>query len=105
MADDEEVERAIVEAGRASGDLVHPRPYAPEFYRPEFSSKIAHMRNSVANRANAQSSCAGEFVHWHMDGTEARWAHVDMAYPAMSGGRATGYGVALLATSVRHLTR
>lgn len=105
VSDDEDVERAIVEAGRASGDLVHPLPYAPEFYRPEFSSKIAHMRNSVANRANAQSSCAGEFVHWHMDGTEARWAHVDMAYPAMSGGRATGYGVALLATSVRHLTR
>lgn len=104
-ADDDELERAMVEAGRASGDLVHPLPYAPEFHRPEFASKIAHMRNSVANRANAQSSCAAAFVHWHMDGTDARWAHVDMAYPAMRAGRATGYGVSLLATAVRSLGR
>lgn len=103
VADDEEVEAKILAAGRASGDLVHPLPYAPEFYRSEFASKVAHMRNSVTNRANAQSSCAAEFVHWHMDGTDAKWAHVDMAFPSMRGGRATGFGVALLATSVRHL--
>lgn len=103
VSDDEELERRMIEAGRASGDLVHPLPFAPEFYRSEFASKIAHMRNSVANRANAQSSCAAEFVHWHLDGTDARWAHVDMAFPAVHGGRPTGYGVALLATAVRHI--
>lgn len=103
VADDAAIEATIIEAGRKSGDLVHPLPYAPEFYRAEFKSQIADMRNSVANRANAQSSCAAEFVHWHMDDTDARWAHVDMAYPAMRGGRATGYGVALLAQAVRDL--
>ena len=61
------------------------------------------MRNSVANRANAQVSCAAEFVRWHLDGTKARWAHVDMAYPSKRGGRATGFGVALLAEAVRSL--
>ncbi len=103
VSDDAEVEAVIHEAGRKSGDLVHALPFAPEFYRGEFKSHIADMRNSVANRANAQSSCAAEFVHWHMDGTDAKWAHVDMAYPAMRGGRATGYGVALLAQAVRDL--
>ena len=103
VSDDADVEAAIIEAGRKSGDLVHPLPFAPEFFRSEFKSLIADMKNSVANRANAQSSCAAEFVHWHMDGTDAKWAHVDMAYPAMSSGRATGYGVALLAQSVRDL--
>lgn len=103
VSDDEDLERVMLEAGRESGDLVHALPFAPEFYRSEFKSHVADMRNSVANRANAQSSCAAEFVHWHMDGTDAKWAHVDMAYPSMSGGRGTGYGVALLATTVRRL--
>ena len=105
VSDDEELERAMIEAGRTSGDLVHPLPYAPEFYRSEFKSHVADMRNSVANRANAQSSCAAEFVHWHMDGTDAKWAHVDMAHPAVNGGRATGFGVALLAHAVRRINQ
>ncbi len=103
IASDEELESTIWESGRRSGDLVHPIPYAPEFYRAEFKSQIADMKNSVANRMNAQSSCAGEFVHWHLDGTDARWAHVDMAFPAMRAGRGTGYGVALLTQAVRDL--
>ena len=103
IASDEDLERTIFAAGRACGDLVHPIPYAPEFYRDEFKSQIADMKNSVANRMNAQSSCAGEFVHWHLDGTDARWAHVDMAFPAVRGGRGTGYGVALLTQAVRDL--
>jgi probable aminopeptidase NPEPL1 len=103
VSDDGDIEATMIEAGRKSGDLVHPLPFAPEFFRSEFKSLIADMKNSVANRANAQSSCAAEFVHWHMDGTDAKWAHVDMAYPAMASGRATGYGVALLAQSVRDL--
>ena len=103
LSDDEELERVFVESGRRSGDLVHPLPFAPEFHREEFKSQVAHMRNSVANRANAQVSCAAEFVRWHLDGTKARWAHVDMAYPSKRGGRATGFGVALLAEAVRSL--
>ncbi|MEM1450186.1 MAG: leucyl aminopeptidase family protein [Planctomycetota bacterium] len=103
VASDGELESTIWEAGRRSGDLVHPIPYAPEFYRSEFKSQVADMKNSVANRMNAQSSCAGEFVHWHLDGTDARWAHVDMAFPAVRSGRGTGYGVALLSQAVRDL--
>jgi len=101
LSDDEALEGVFVEAGRRSGDLVHPLPFAPEFHRDEFKSQVAHMKNSVANRANAQVSCAAEFVHWHLDGTDARWAHVDMAFPARRNGRGTGFGVGLLAEAVR----
>ena len=50
----EEVEIAAVRAGKASGDTVHPLPYAPELYRKEFKSKVADMKNSVKDRMNAQ---------------------------------------------------
>ena len=40
MANSDEVERAAVLAGRRSGDLVHPLPYCPEFYRAEFKSEV-----------------------------------------------------------------
>ena len=50
------VEARAVETGKASGDLAHPLPFAPEFYQAEFASKVADMRNSVANRANAQAA-------------------------------------------------
>jgi probable aminopeptidase NPEPL1 len=52
----------------------------------------------VKDRMNAQTSCAGQFVGNHLEGYKGRWLHVDMAGPAMSAGRATGYGVALLLT-------
>lgn len=115
LSDDEAMERACVDAGRASGDLAHPLPYAPEFFTKEFGSKIADMKNSVKDRTNAQTSCAGQFIANHLDrgwnkadpdvsGEEEtegrirrRWLHVDMAGPATNkDGRGTGYGVALL---------
>jgi probable aminopeptidase NPEPL1 len=99
---DDEFENAAVHAGRVSGDLVHPLPYAPEFFREEFSSPIADMRNSVKNRMNASSACAGQFVGNHIDSDfKGRWLHIDMAYPATRSERSTGYGVALL-TSLIH---
>jgi len=58
------------------------------------------MKNSVADRANAQVSCAGQFIANHMgsyleDG--GKWIHIDMAYCVHDKNeRATGYGVALL---------
>ncbi|MFT5051712.1 MAG: putative aminopeptidase NPEPL1 [Chlamydiales bacterium] len=103
VANEAKLEQAVVDAGRSSGDLVHPLPFAPELYRPEFASTVADMRNSVANRSNAQVSCAAEFIHWHLDGTDARWAHVDLASPAFINRRATGYGVALLAEVARRV--
>jgi probable aminopeptidase NPEPL1 len=104
MSNDEGVEQALLAAGKATGDLCWPLPFAPEFYRSEFHSPIADMRNSVKNRSNAQSSCAAEFVHWHLDGTKARWGHIDLASPAFRGDRGTGFGVALLVDAVQRLS-
>ncbi|MFM1871278.1 MAG: hypothetical protein RL398_700 [Planctomycetota bacterium] len=103
VSNDDTVEIALVEGGRHSGDLCWPLPFAPEYYRSEFASPIADMRNSVKNRSNAQVSCAAEFVHWHLDGTDAKWGHVDLASPAFRNNRGTGFGVALLVAAVRRL--
>lgn len=96
----EELENVAIQAGRSSGDLVHPLPYAPEFFRPEFKSAVADMKNSVKDRANAQVSCAGQFIANHLGifETQGKWLHIDMAYPSFckSDERATGFGVALL---------
>jgi len=105
VSNDEKLEQTLLEAGKASGDLCWPLPFAPEFYRSEFKSPIADMRNSVKNRSNAQSSCAAEFIHWHVDDTGARWGHIDLAYPAFRGDRGTGFGVALLVDAVQRLAR
>lgn len=105
VSNDEGLEQALLAAGKASGDLCWPLPFAPEFYRSEFISPIADMRNSVKNRANAQSSCAAEFVHWNLDGQAVRWGHIDLAYPAFRGERGTGFGVALLVFAVRRLAK
>ncbi|MEE9393892.1 MAG: leucyl aminopeptidase family protein [Planctomycetota bacterium] len=93
----EGLEKKAVSAGLASGDLVHPLPFAPEFYQSEFSSRVADMRNSVANRSNAQASCAAQFIYAQIDDVNIPWLHVDLAGPAFRDGRGTGFGVALLA--------
>jgi len=104
VSNDAAVEEALCGAGGASGDMCWALPFAPEFFRSEFSSPIADMRNSVKNRSNAQVSCAAEFVHWNVDGSGARWGHVDLAYPAFRMNRGTGYGVALLVDAVGRLS-
>ena len=97
LCNTEEGEKAAVQAGRQSGDMTFPLVYCPELHFSEFNSVVADMKNSVASRDNAQSSCAGLFIGAHL-GTdyEGTWIHVDMAAPVYSGERATGYGVALL---------
>ncbi|XP_041978337.1 probable aminopeptidase NPEPL1 isoform X2 [Aricia agestis] len=91
------LEARCVRAGRASGDLAHALPFAPDLHFREFSSAMADMKNSVADRGNAQPSCAGLFVLSHLGfDYPGDWLHVDMASPAHIGERATGYGVALL---------
>lgn len=99
-ANDEDLETEAVRAGRTSGDLVHPLPYVPEFFKREFSSQVADMRNSVKDRSNAQSSCAAQFIGDHLEAVRygGRWLHVDMAGPAVHAGRGTGFGVGLLLT-------
>lgn len=99
LTNNETWEKASTFAGRMSGDLTHPIVYCPELHFSEFNSAIADMKNSVADRSNAQSSCAGLFIGSHLQGAfnfPGVWVHVDMAYPVHSGERATGYGVALL---------
>jgi probable aminopeptidase NPEPL1 len=103
VTNDEALEQLVIQAGRASGDLVHPLPFAPEFYKQEFESTVADMCNSVKNRNNAQSACAAQFVWWHIDDTPAKWCHVDLAGPSFPKNRGTGFGVALLSEAVRRL--
>ncbi len=107
IANDAALEDIAVESGRTSGDLVHPLPFAPELYAHEFRSPIADMRNSVANRNNAQTSCAAQFIHAHLadapGADRRRWCHIDLAGPAYPKERATGYGVALIAELVRRV--
>jgi probable aminopeptidase NPEPL1 len=104
MSNDEALESHAIAAGRATGDHVHPLIFAPELFKPEFRSKVADMTNSVADRTNAPSSAAGQFIYNHLDGLDVQWAHVDLAGPAFPDGRATGFGAHLLAALVRRLT-
>ncbi len=95
----ESLEQLAVRAGKLSGDLAHPLPYAPEFFRPEFKSEIADMKNSAKNKGNCGSGAPAAFISNHIEeylSTGAPWLHIDMAYPVANGERATGYGVALL---------
>ncbi|KAH3769018.1 probable aminopeptidase NPEPL1 [Dreissena polymorpha] len=99
LTNNEEWEQACVKAGLVSGDLVHPVPYTPELHFSEFNSSVADMKNSVADRSNAQVSCAGLFIGSHMGfDYPGIWLHVDMASPSHISDRATGYGPALLNT-------
>uniref|UniRef100_A0A669EYE4 Aminopeptidase like 1 n=2 Tax=Oreochromis TaxID=8139 RepID=A0A669EYE4_ORENI len=97
MTNSEQWEAAVVRAGRNSGDLAHPLVYCPELHFSEFISAVADMKNSVADRENAQSSCAGLFIASHLGfDWPGVWVHVDIASPVHAGERATGFGVALL---------
>jgi len=96
-----EWEDVVVEAGLSSGEMVFPIVYAPELHFPEFNSAVADMKNSVADRSNAQCSCAGLFIGSHLlddfhKPNHVTWIHIDMAYPVHCGERATGWGPALL---------
>jgi probable aminopeptidase NPEPL1 len=91
------LEAAAVAAGLHAGEPCHPMVYAPELFRKEFSSTVADMKNSVKDRMNAQSSCAGQFIGNHLPETPPAWIHVDIAGPATdSSNNGTGYGVGLL---------
>lgn len=107
ISNDAELEATAMAAGRTSGDLGHPLPFAPELFQSEFRSPVADMRNSVANRMNAQSSCAAQFVYAHLSGAPGaarrRWCHIDLAGPAFPKDRGTGFGVALISELVRTL--
>ena len=99
---DETLEQCAVQAGRFIGELCHPLPYTPELYFHEFYSAIADMKNSVKNRANAQSACAGQFIGNHLPQNQT-WLHIDIAGPAWgTQKRGTGFGVGLLLHSTQN---
>ena len=79
---DDVLEQVAIATGKSTGDLTHPMPYAPEFYKPEFASEVADMKNSVKDRTNAQVSCAGQFIGNHLEkylNAGGKWCHIDMA--------------------------
>lgn len=96
VCNDDDLEAAAVRIGKRCGDLVHPLPYVPEFYRKEFKSPVADLKNSVKDRMNAQSSCAAQFIAEHLGDYARPWLHLDIAGASGNGERGTGYGVALL---------
>lgn len=100
VCNDDELEARAVDLGKQTGDLVCPLVFAPELLRGEFDSKIADMKNSVKNRGNAQSSCAGIFIYSHIeDIKDLKWLHIDMAGPVTGlDGLGTGYGVSLISS-------
>ena len=96
LASDEDVEKRAMSCGLHSGDLCFPLLYHPDLM-DEFKSEVADMKNSVKDRSNAQTSCAGHFIESHLDESYiGGWLHVDMAGPGSDGERATGYGVGLV---------
>lgn len=60
------LEERAVAAGLHSGDLCYPVLYEPQLME-EFKSEVADMKNSVKDRSNAQTSCAGHFIEAHLD--------------------------------------
>lgn len=97
VSNEEDLETLAVKVGRRSGDLVHPLLFAPELFQDEFSSDLADMKNSVKNRANAQSSCAAQFIYSHIESHDCPWLHIDLAGPAAtSSNLGTGYGINLM---------
>lgn len=97
VANDEKLEKNLIEIGTRTGDLLVPLAFVPEVFQDMFSSELADMKNSVNDRMNAQTSCAAQFIYSHIDDLNIPWAHVDMAGPATDAkGLGVGYGVSLL---------
>ncbi|CAL2037553.1 unnamed protein product [Caenorhabditis brenneri] len=100
MTNDDELEAAIIKAGKKSGDLVAPMLFAPDLFYPDLKSPIADMRNSnLGKMEGPPSAVAGLFIGAHIEfGEGLRWLHLDIAAPAECGDRGTGYGPALFTT-------
>ena len=103
VCNDDKFEKLAVDAGKKTGDLVCSLPFCPEFFMDEFKSEVADMLNSVRDRMNAQSSCAGQFIYAHIDDVPTKWLHIDLAGPAFVQSRATGFGVSLIHQLVQTL--
>ncbi|CAI2349694.1 unnamed protein product [Caenorhabditis sp. 36 PRJEB53466] len=107
MTNDEQLEQQIIRAGRQSGDLVAPMLFAPDLFFSDLKSPIADMRNSnLGKMEGPPSAIAGLFIGAHIGfGDGVRWLHLDIAAPAESGDRATGYGPALFSALFGRYTK
>jgi probable aminopeptidase NPEPL1 len=81
LCNNDESEKQALLAGKKSGDLVHPLPYAPDLHFSDLKSQIADMKNSnLGNMEGPPSSIAGLFIASHVDfPTDINWTHVDIA--------------------------
>jgi probable aminopeptidase NPEPL1 len=105
LTNDEEFENECIIAGKRSGDLVHPLPYAPELHFSDLKSAVADMTNSnFGKKYGPPSAIAGLFIGKQIDFADVKWLHVDLAGPTWDGQRATGYGPALLVTLLSKYT-
>ena len=102
VSNDVELEKHFISSGQKVGELVFPMLYCPELLMGEFDSKVADMKNSVKDRMNCSSSCAGHFVESHIIG-EKKWVHLDIAGPSFSADRGTGFGAGLLTEAITQL--
>uniref|UniRef100_A0A914QC42 Cytosol aminopeptidase domain-containing protein n=1 Tax=Panagrolaimus davidi TaxID=227884 RepID=A0A914QC42_9BILA len=99
LSNSEKWEKKSLAAGRASGDLCHPFVFAPDLHFKDFDSKIADMKNLHSDTSvGPPSSTAGLFIGSHIDFAkdDLSWLHFDIAFPATSATRGTGFGVALI---------
>jgi probable aminopeptidase NPEPL1 len=97
VCDDDDVEQAIIRAGKQTGDLIFPMLYAPEILKTQFESPVADMKNSVKDRMNSPSSAAGHFIQDHLHAEyKGKFLHIDIAGPGTHKERGTGFGVGLL---------
>jgi len=95
----EDLGRALLEAGRRTGERCWPMPL-PEDYREFLKSHLANIRNLPSTRAGGAITAA-LFLQAFVGRTP--WAHLDIAGPAFQkqesafcGPGATGFGVRLL---------
>uniref|UniRef100_A0A0K0E2P7 CYTOSOL_AP domain-containing protein n=1 Tax=Strongyloides stercoralis TaxID=6248 RepID=A0A0K0E2P7_STRER len=106
MTSKEISEKAMIKAGKESGELCHPLIYCPELYMLDLKSKVADMKNAnLGNMASPPSSLAGHFIGAQIDqGKDVKWIHIDIASPANYQEYATGFGVSLLSCLINKST-
>ncbi|KAI6221406.1 CYTOSOL-AP domain-containing protein [Aphelenchoides fujianensis] len=107
MANKDALELEAIKAGKKSGDLVHPLPYAPELhFESNLKSAVADMKNAQLGAMDGPPSCiAALFIGAHIDfAQDVDWLHVDILSPAFTSDRASGFGVPIVCSLLsKHL--
>ncbi|MBI1842731.1 MAG: leucyl aminopeptidase [Verrucomicrobia bacterium] len=100
---DEGLRGGLIAVGESTGDRVWPLPMGEE-YDEQIRSDAGLVKNT-GGREGGACTAASFLEHWAGD---ARWAHIDIAGPAMGGKDAphlekgaTGFGVRLVAEFLR----